>query len=59
MREPERHLEPPEEPVYFCPVCGAESPEKIYTVPGQGPIGCDICLCAYEPWEWFERSEVR
>lgn len=42
---------------YYCPLCGAENPEKIYTVPGQGAVGCDQCLCAYDPWEYFERSE--
>ena len=42
---------------YYGPLCGAENPEKIYEVPGQGAIGCDICLCAYEPWDYFERSE--
>ena len=42
---------------YYCPLCGAENPEKIYTVPGQGAVGCDECLCAYEPWEYFENRE--
>jgi hypothetical protein len=43
---------------YYCPLCGAENPEKIYEVPGQGAVGCDECLCAYEPWEYFENREV-
>lgn len=55
--DPERPLEPQERPEYCCPLCGAANPEKIYTIPGQGAIGCDECLCAYEPWEYFE--EVR
>lgn len=42
---------------YYCPLCGAENPEKIYTVPGQGAVGCDECLCAYEPWDYFENKE--
>jgi hypothetical protein len=41
----------------YCPLCGAENPEKIFTIPGQGVVGCDECLCAYDPWEYFE--EVR
>ena len=53
--DPERPLEPQETPEYYCPVCGAGDPDKIYIVPGQGAIGCDLCLCAYEPWEYFER----
>lgn len=55
-REPERRLEPPVEQALYCPVCGAEDPENIYTAPGQGAVGCDRCLCAYEPWEYFERG---
>lgn len=54
-KEPERPLEPPVEQEFCCPVCGAENPEKIYEIPGQGAVGCDLCLCAYEPWEYFER----
>lgn len=42
---------------YYCPLCGATDPEKIYTVPGEGPVGCDECPCAYEPWEYFEDRE--
>ena len=54
--EPERPLEPPTEEVYFCPICGVENPETIYTAPGEGAVGCDQCLCAYEPRDYFERS---
>lgn len=57
MNTPEKRLEPPAEEILRCPLCGAENPEKIYTVPGQGAVGCDECLCAYEPWEWFENRE--
>ena len=56
MRAPERPLEPQENRDFYCPICGAENPEKIYEVPGQGAIGCDECLCAYEPWEYFEEG---
>ena len=57
--DPERPIEPPEEQVYSCPMCGAENPDKIYTIPGAGAVGCSECLCAYEPWEYFERSSER
>ena len=53
--DPERPLEPPMSRDYNCPICGAANPEKIYTVPGEGAVGCDECLCAFEPWEYFER----
>ena len=56
-KDPERPVEPPAGKDYNCPVCGAENPEKIYEVPGQGAVGCDECLCAYEPWEYFENRE--
>lgn len=56
-KDPERPVDPLAEQDYYCPVCGAENPEKIYEVPGQGAVGCDECLCAYEPWEYFERSK--
>lgn len=47
--------EPEMQKDYECPMCGAENPEKIYVVPGEGAVGCDYCLCAYDPWEYFER----
>lgn len=56
-KDPEQPVNPPTEKDYNCPVCGAENPEKIYEVPGQGAVGCDECLCSYEPWEYFERSK--
>lgn len=59
MGPTERALEPPESDIFNCPICGAENPEKIYTVPGQGAVGCDECLCAYEPWDYFENMEDR
>lgn len=40
----------------WCPVCGAENPEKIYVAPGEGPVGCDICLCSYDAWDYYERG---
>ena len=52
--EPERPLDPPEQKSLWCPLCGAENPEKIYTAPGEGPVGCDLCLCEYDAWEFFE-----
>lgn len=52
--EPERPLEPPAEQDFYCPVCGAENPETIYTVFGQRAVGCDLCLCALEPREYLE-----
>lgn len=57
LKHPELPIEPPAKKDFFCPLCGAENPEKIYEVPGQGAVGCDECLCAYEPWEYFENRE--
>lgn len=56
MNTAERRLEPPKSDVWACPICGAENPEKIYSVPGEGAVGCDECLCAYEPYEYFDRA---
>ena len=47
--------EPEMQKDYECPMCGADNPEKIYVVPGEGAVGCDYCLCAYDHWEYFER----
>ena len=40
---------------YYCPICGFENPETIYEVPGQGAVGCNECLSAYDPWDYYER----
>ena len=39
LKHPELPLEPGTEKDFYCPVCGAENPEKIYEVPGQGAVG--------------------
>ena len=41
---------------YCCPLCGAENPEKIYTVPGEGAVGCDECLRALDPVDYYEEE---
>ena len=53
---PERPQEPREDRVVCCPICGAENPEKLISLPGKGVLGCDICLCIYEAWEYFEEE---
>lgn len=50
------NYEPAEPMVRYCPVCGAKNPEKIYVAPGEGPVGCDECLCAWDAWEYFEEG---
>lgn len=55
--DPERLVDPPEYRSWFCPICGAEEPEKIIQEPGGAVLGCDVCLCMYEAWDWFERQE--
>lgn len=55
MSRTSRSLEPPAEVEYSCPLCGAENPEHIFEAPGEGAVGCSTCLCAYEPWEYFDR----
>jgi hypothetical protein len=45
------------ERTFYCPICGAEEPEKIYTVPGEGAVGCDICLRSFDPWDYYEEKE--
>lgn len=52
--DPERSLEPPERAVRCCPICGAEDPERIIQEPGGNVLGCDMCLCMYDAWDWFE-----
>lgn len=42
--------------VHHCPICGAENPEKLIRLPGGGILGCDICLCIYDAWEYFEEG---
>ena len=55
--DPERPVEPPETKMLHCPVCGAEEPEMIIQEPGGAVLGCDMCLCLYEAWDYFERQE--
>ena len=55
--EPERPLEPRDIPLPRCPVCGAEGPEKIIREPGGPVLGCDLCLCLYDAWAYFDGQE--
>ena len=41
----------------YCPICGAENPEKLIRLPGGGILGCDECLCIYDAWEYFEEAD--
>lgn len=48
-----------EEEMWYCPVCGAECPDYIYTVDlrsgGEEPVGCTECLNAIEGWTYDKR----
>ena len=55
---PERPQEPREDGVVCCPICGAESPQKVVCEPGIGVLGCDICLCMYDARDYFEEGRV-
>jgi uncharacterized Zn finger protein len=43
--------------VIYCPVCGAENPDKVIKEAGGGILGCDECLCIYDAWEYFEEAD--
>lgn len=49
----QRPLEPRQVREPCCPLCGTENPAQLYTVPGQGLVGCDLCLCVWEPEDYF------
>ena len=55
----ERPLVPKPEREEYCPLCGTEHPQQLYAVPGQGLVGCDLCLCVWDAGEYFaaEREE--
>lgn len=55
-KDPERPLEPPERTPRYCPVCGAEEPERIVEEPGGAVLGCEVCLRIRPAWEWFEEQ---
>ena len=55
MKTPERDVEAPQSDDFYCPICGFENPETIYEVPGNGAVGCNECLSAYDPWDYYER----
>lgn len=48
-----------EEEMWYCPVCGAECPDYIYTVETirgvETPVGCSECLTEYEGWTYDKR----
>ena len=49
----ERPLEPRQGREPTCPLCGTENPAQLYTVPGQGLVGCDLCLCVWDAADYF------
>lgn len=57
MKNPERPLEPPDAPTLCCPVCGQEGPEKLIREPGGAILGCDLCLCIFDAWDYFDEME--
>jgi hypothetical protein len=44
----------PEAEDFFCPVCGAENPEKFYVVDGE-VIGCESCVNTQDAYDWHDR----
>lgn len=44
----------PEAENFYCPVCGAENPEKFYEVDGE-VIGCEECVKTHDAYDWFDR----
>lgn len=53
FNDPERALEPPEQTLRCCPICGAEEPETIIQEPGGRVLGCDECLIMRPLGDWF------
>lgn len=48
--EPERPVEPKDEPLPRCPVCGAET-DTFYKNEDGGIVGCDECIRAVDAWD--------
>lgn len=42
----------------YCPICGAENPDRFYTQGGD-VIGCDECVNAEDPCDWVEKYGVK
>lgn len=59
IRDAEQNGVGGEEDMWYCPVCGAECPDYIYTVNlrggGEDPVGCSECLNAYEGWTYDDK----
>lgn len=44
----------PEPEDFYCPVCGAENPEKFYEIDGD-VIGCECCVNVHDAYDWYDR----
>lgn len=51
-REPERPTEPPEEPTYYCPVCGEENPARYFRNNLMEIVGCNHCIEELDAAQW-------
>lgn len=47
-------MECQEEKEYYCPVCGEEVTERIYTSTDGEIVGCENCIIIKEPYEVME-----
>lgn len=54
---PEPSLEPKEEPMYRCPVCGEELnfDDKVYVNCAGRVVGCCMCLEEESAGDWLEK----
>ena len=57
MNEPERRIDPPDEPVLVCPICWAECGKLYRHATTRVVVGCDVCLEPYDPREDKEWSK--
>ena len=57
MNEPERRIDPPDEPVLVCPICFSECGKLYRHALTRVVVGCDVCLEPYDPREDKEWSK--
>lgn len=44
----------PEAEDFYCPICGAENPEKFYEINGE-VIGCESCVNSHDAYDWYDK----
>lgn len=57
MNEPERRIEPPDEPALVCPICFSECGKFYRHALTRVVVGCDVCLEPFDPREDKEWSK--